>query len=111
MISKLLDFAHTVQYVEILKFSSSLRMCVSQSLSLSLFLSLFLFVLNMCAFFSKSHHQCYITERWLLVNVVGRVCRFHTRYLTRRLNTRGGCFRERKRKYENPKARRFRASI
>ena len=55
--------------------------------------------------------QCYITERCLLVNVVGRVCRFDTCYLTRRANTRGGCFRERKRKYENPKARRFRASI
>ena len=85
------------------------RVCVSQSLSL--FLSLFLSVLNMCAFSFKSHHQCYITERCLLVNVVGRVCRFDTRYLARRLNTRGGCFRERKRKYENPKARRFRASI
>ena len=58
--------------------------------------------------------QGYITERCLLVIVVvvvGRVCRFDTRYLTRRLNTRGGCFRERKRKSDNPKARRFRASI
>jgi hypothetical protein len=66
----------------------------------------------MCAY-GRQHppDQCYITERCLLVNVVGRVCRFDTRYLTRRANTRGGCFRERKRKYENPKARRFRASI
>ena len=58
--------------------------------------------------------QWHITERCLLaviVNVVGRVCRFDTRYLTRRANTRGGCFRERKRKYDNPKARRSRASI
>ena len=66
----------------------------------------------MCAY-GRQHppDQCYITERCLLVNVVGRVCRFDTRYLTRRANTRGGCFRERKRKSYNPKARRFRASI
>ena len=61
--------------------------------------------------------QWYITERCLLavvvivVVVVGRVCRFDTRYLTRRANTRGGCFRERKSKSTNSKARRFRASI
>ena len=65
----------------------------------------------MCAFSFKSHHQCYITERCLLVNVVGRVCRFDTRYLTRKANTQGGCFRERERKSDNPKVRRFRASI
>jgi len=88
-----------------------MRVCVCVSQSLSLFLSLFLSVLNMCAFSFKSHHQCYITERCLLVNVVGRVCRFDTRYLARRANTRGGCFRERNCKSTNSKARRFRASI
>ena len=81
----------------------------SLSLPLSLFLSLFLSVLNMCAFSSITlvmmihhhhHHEC-----------VGRVCRIDTRYLTRRLNTRGGCFRERNSKSTNPTARRFRASI
>ena len=58
--------------------------------------------------------QGYITEPCLLVIVVvvvGRVCRFDTRYLTRSVNTRGSYFCERNSKYENPKARRFRASI
>jgi len=41
----------------------------------------------------------------------GRCIHLYIRSLWRSSNTRGGCFRERKSKFSNPKVRRFRASI
>ena len=48
------------------------------------------------------------TEHRLVIDF--GVCRLDSGCLTRRVNTRGGCFREQRRKSKNPKARHFRAS-
>jgi hypothetical protein len=75
----------------------SMKICASYervhlSLSLSLFLS----------------HRCGAEHR--LVNNEFSVCRLDSGYPTRRVDTRVGFLRESRRKFSNPKARRFRAS-
>ena len=73
------------------------RVSLSLSLSLSLSFSLSLSLSQRCG-----------TEHRLVIDF--GVCRLDSGCLTRRVNTRGGCFREQRRKSKNPKARHFRAS-
>ena len=83
----------------------------------------FLLLVLVLVLFQGSHVQLglvcvYILEerswcsRSLFLLGLGRFSLYRdTRSLWRSLNTRGGCFRERKSKSTNSKARRFRASI
>ena len=82
----------------------------------------FLLLVLVLVLFQGSHVQlglacvCILERCWcsrsLFLLGLGRFSLYRDiRSLWRSLNTRGGCFRERKSKSTNPKARRFRASI
>ena len=82
----------------------------------------FLLLVLVLVLFQGSHVQlglacvCILERCWcsrsLFLLGLGRFSLYRdTRSLWRSLNTRGGCFRERKSKSTNSKARRFRASI
>ena len=91
------------------------RLCVlCRALFSFLFLFLFFFKVCMynlvcvCVYILEERSWC---SRSLFLLGLGRFSLYRdTRSLWRSLNTRGGCFRERKSKSTNPKARRFRAS-
>jgi len=81
---------------------------------LSLFFSLDCLTLrNKCAPVADSFHpvQRYLQRGTSRALTGVRVCRLDSGCLTRRVDTRGGCFRELLHKFSNSKARRFRASI
>ena len=92
------------------------RLCVlCRALFSFLFLFLFFFKVCMynlvcvCVYILEERSWC---SRSLFLLGLGRFSLYrHTRSLWRSLNTRGGCFCERKCKSTNSKARRFRASI
>ena len=85
------------------------RFFPSRAKVLRFFLSdLFLERVSLSLSLSLSLSQRCGTEHRLVIDF--GVCRLDSGCLTRRVNTRGGCFREQRRKSKNPKARHFRAS-